>query len=145
MTVGGYEAPTTAFALRFEDHPGLEVKATSVPVGMFTRLTKLADMAGDASDATLARAAEGISELDELLHAFGDALVDWNVQVKGEAVPATYEGVCRLDFPFALELIFGWMDAIGGVEAPLAKRSPSGGPALAASLQMEPLSDSQAS
>jgi hypothetical protein len=143
--VGGYEAPTTAFALRFEDHPGLEVKATSVPLGVFSKLSRLADLAGGATDATLAKAAEGLGELDDLLVTFGEALVDWNVTIKGEPVPPTYEGVCRLDFPFALELIFGWMDAIGGVEAPLAKRSPSGGPALAASLQMEPLSDSQAS
>lgn len=141
----GYEAPTSTFLLRFEDHPGLEVRARSVPLGVFTQLASLADVVEHKDDHDLAALASGLGELGTLFDNFGDALVEWNVTINGQSVPATPDGVRRLDVPFALELIFAWMDAIGGVEAPLARRSPGGGHALAGSLPMEPLSGSQAS
>jgi hypothetical protein len=134
----GYEAPTTTMVLHFEDHPGLVVRAKSVPIGVFTDIAKLADVVKDANDADLQMMADTLGDLDALFSTFGAALVEWNVEIDGEPVPASYEGVKRLDAPFAMELVFSWMDAIGNVDAPLGQGSSGGGRHLAASLQMEP-------
>lgn len=72
--------------------------------------------------------------LQKLLTEFGDdALVDWNLTVKGEAVPATAEGLRRAPFHLVRFLINEWREAAVNPPLPLSLRQPSGATSEAAS------------
>lgn len=136
----GYRPERKIYRLSFEDHPGLEVRAKSVPLGEFLSISELAGVNG--RDVTR----QDTAKVAELFSGFAGALVDWNLEDDGGTpVPATLEGLYSQDFDFALEIIVGWMESIAGVPGPLDKPSSSGSPSLEASLPMEPLSVVQAS
>lgn len=137
----GYRPKAKVYNLTFDDHPGLEVKARSVDTATFMEIAALADRPGDP----------GTDELDILYVKFADVLVSWNLEYfdehpkAGEPVPTTLDGLLSQDFDFVQEIILGWMEAVGGVAAPLDQRSTDGSLSLVESLPMEPLSANRAS
>jgi hypothetical protein len=133
----GFKRPQTVYALVFDHHDGLQVRAASVPVG---RLLELVDMA----DKLKAGQAKALSEVRGLFEAFTEALRSWNLEEDdGTPVPATGAGVLSLEFGFASELILAWFDAIGDVPDPLERRSTVTLPSEELSIPMEVLSPSR--
>lgn len=131
----GFEPEPTHYRLRFADSAlaGLEVTAESLSVDEFLRVSALADAAKGDTSAASAKAA------DDLLDAFAENLVEWNVTRKGHPVPATRAGVGTQKFDFILKMIMAWMEAIASVDTPLPAGSASGATLQEASLPMEPL------
>lgn len=131
------------YRLVFEDGDlaGLEVRTRSLPLGALLDLTKLAAFAGKPQ-----LAAEDMAEAEKLFEMFADALLSWNVEDDGDTpVPATLEGLRRLDFGTVIKLITEWIEAVAGVPAPLPQTSSDGQLSLEASMPMEPLSANLAS
>ena len=136
---GRFVRSRKVYVLTFDDPTldGLEVRARSVPVSVFLNLMSLIaeiDRADDASGPEVAAAFTG------LCTGFTEALVSWNLDDRLDdaivPVPATVEGVMDQDFPFVMQLIKAWLDAVGGVDAPLAPGSNGGDRTLEASLPM---------
>jgi hypothetical protein len=132
----GFKRKVTTFPLDFtgSDFEGLEV---------ICRRPSLAAMAFAAEH-------QGIemtpAVFKDLLQHFADGLVSWNLEDDDDQpVPATFEVLVDLDDEFLAGLFDAWYPAITGVPAPLGDGSSSGDPSLEESIQMEPLSASQAS
>lgn len=138
----GFTPNRTTYLLDFSDIPeldGLEVRARAAALGTFLDMTALAAIGSNPS-------ADDVSSVGDLLTGFAGVLKSWNLEDDdGVAIPATLDGLRALEFPFVFQIIRAWIQATAGVAAPLAPTSNGGGPALAASLQMEPLSGSRAS
>lgn len=136
----GFEFDDPTYVLEFEDGrlEGLEVKAKAQTLGNFLDMTALAAMGDNPSSADMVK-------VGELLAGFAEVLVEWNVQVKGEDVPATLDGLRRLKFQDAFKIITAWIKATAGVSAPLEDGSNAGGPSVVPLPPMAPLSTSQAS
>jgi hypothetical protein len=137
------------YRLKFEDpeYEGLEVRARSAPIGRFL------DLAGMA-DAAKASEAKALDDIGELVDGFAQSLVSWNVEDLADPdddnsertpVPATLEGLRSQDFEFVFDIVMAWIGAVADVATPLDRLSKGGLPSVAASIPMEPLSESQAS
>lgn len=126
-----------------EYHPkgeeGLEVRATSVPLGDFLQIAGMAKTVGDTAD---------VGEISKLFQMFAFALVDWNLTEdkvvdgavqKDVPVPATVEGLYSQELDFCLSIIHAWVGAISKVTEELGKESGSGEPSQEASIPMEVL------
>jgi hypothetical protein len=114
----GYRVKRKILNLRFEDpdYAGFECRAHS------TSVEKVLDLADQAEAAR-----RGSIEVAELIAAFGDALISWNLEDdEGRPVPATTEGVRRADLVWILPVILAWVDAMVNVSAGLGKDSTSG-------------------
>jgi hypothetical protein len=130
----GYVAERKTFRLVFEDHPGLEVRARSVPLGAFLDVLGLAALQVDVTDPAAVRAAitpHDIAGVTRLFDAFGGALIEWNLEEEDGAggvrpVPATPDGIRSQDVDFMLEVANAWLDGIAGVPAPLSNSSSGG-------------------
>jgi len=86
---------------------------------------------------------ENLEEIEGALAAFGDTfLKDWNVDVRGEPLPATGAGLLTLPVTFQFGLLRSWLDAVSGtgtVDTPLDGGSASGNTSLEESVPMEAL------
>jgi hypothetical protein len=151
----GFVRQSKTYRLTFEDpeFEGLEVRARSVPVGTLVELIGLASV---VERGTGSLTADETKAVGQLFAGFGKALVSWNLEEPildddgeptGEVrpVPATVEGLYSQDLEFVMQIISAWMEAVGGVAAPLGQRSADGAPSLEASLPMEPSSPSPTS
>jgi len=143
----GFVVQRRRFKLRFQDGSALDgatVRMKSVDLGVYMEMMRLAQVGmvlKDADDLSVAELLTALPEIARLFDVVAGALVDWDlVEEDGSPIPATYEGVCSLEPPMVYALVEAWMEAIGGVEAPLRNGSRSGEPAPAVSLPMEPLS-----
>lgn len=132
----GYQRKTTTYRLTFDgtDLDGLVVQVRSVSVGTMLDLVALAD-ADTRKTADLAI----------MFDTLGDALVEWNMEDDGVAVPADRAGVRSLEVPEAMTLIKAWSAAMQEVSGPLDQPSTGGVPSAVLSLPMEPLSANRAS
>lgn len=145
----GYVLEEDEVLIKFEDRPGLEIRVAPVPVDVILELTELGGV--DLTDPKAATTPENIGRVQMLIEAFGASLISWNLErrdrVTGEveAIPATPEGFRGRGWPFMLEVMQGWITALGGVEAPLGGGSNSGSPSLEGSLPMAPRSVRRAS
>lgn len=140
------------YALRWADgseFAGLEVEARVLPIGymeQFGSVMAFKDRAGD-DDFTQ----EDMATLVSLFTDFAEqALVAWNFETDdGEPVPATVDGMRRVDFEMGIEIITEWVTAVTAVseksDGDLGKDSPPGGTSPAVSIPMEPLSPGPAS
>jgi hypothetical protein len=127
----GFRPEKKVFRLKFEDSEleGLEVMAGGTTTGEML----------DLQDAEKGQVAFAIEML-------GKRLISWNLEEEdGTPVPANADGLRSQDPDFVRAIIAAWTEAIGGVEAPLRAGSDSGETSLAASIPMEPLSQSRAS
>lgn len=136
----GYVKQKKVFLIRWDEgsnHPGLEVRATSLSTGDMLKITNLAQFAQDESQV-------GAAQISELFQTFALALVDWNLEeeVGGEIkpVPADINGLYAQDFDFVMEIINRWMSSITNMSQELGKESPGGEQFPEASLPMETLS-----
>lgn len=148
----GYKPKKKVYKLIFEDPElnGLEVKATSTPLGSFldsmTDLTTKEEKPSDKLEARVAMASATVGAFEKQLAEFANCLVEWNLEFDdGTPVPATVEGLRTQDIDFVKDILTAWQEAISGVSGPLDDSSTSGESSLVASLPMETLSASQAS
>jgi hypothetical protein len=128
----GFEVPEPQhLRLVFSDpsYSGLEVVCRLVPVG---QLTEAATLAGIDPKAVRS---EDAQKVQNLIGAFAQALVSWNLTRKGRKVPATRAGVDSLDLIFIMQLIEAWLSAVGKVITEQANTDAE----LAETLQAEPL------
>jgi hypothetical protein len=122
-----------------EEFEGLEIRAKSVPVGEFLKITELMEL-DDSADFGV----EDMEKITDLFQSFATALVSWNLEDDNDKpIPATLEGLHSQDLDFVLEIIKAWMSAVSSVPKSLGKDSVSGVTFPEASLQMDPLSDAR--
>jgi hypothetical protein len=135
----GYQPKPKIYNIKYDDHPGLLVRARSVDAGTFMRIAALADLEGDPS----------LDELKDLYSEFAKVLLSWNLlyfeghPLEGQPVPTTLEGLLSQEWDFLQEIILGWMSAVSGVSAPLDRPSTSGSLSLVESLPMDVSSPNQ--
>lgn len=123
--MGGFEAPGTGQQLDFTGtkYEGLAVTVDSAPLGMLTDIMEdYGTLTAEDLDVKTA-----IPVLKRLLEQFGAVLESWNVQRRGQPVPATYEGLRQLDASFVLDIIGAWLTGTTQADAELGKGSISGG------------------
>ncbi|NUT23978.1 MAG: hypothetical protein HOV77_32885 [Hamadaea sp.] len=88
------------------------------------------------------------SEDDNAMAEFGKRLVDWNLEDDdGQPIPATPEGMRKVDTGLLTALKTAWLQSIVGVHDadPLPQSSPSGEPSPVESIPTEAMSPSLAS
>lgn len=129
----GYEVPEPQHVrLVFSDPSfnGLEVVCRLVPVGQLSEAASLANVDPKAIKP------EDAEKVQNLITAFSNALVSWNLTRKGRKVPATRKGVDGLDLVFTMQLIEAWLTAVGKAIAEQA----TGDAELAETLDVDALS-----
>jgi hypothetical protein len=147
----GFVVQRRRFKLVFADGSALDgatVRMRSVDLGVYMECMRLAQVGmamKDADDLSVAELMTALPEVARLFEVVADSLVDWDLQEEdGTPIPCTFKGLCSLEPPMVYVLVESWMEAIGGVSAPLPNGSRSGGPAPAVSLPMEVSSAPQA-
>jgi hypothetical protein len=134
----GYKRESKTYNLVFKDTAmaGLEVLTKSCPTGVFLEMASLVDV-------ELPLKKEDEEKVQRLFDRFADRLVSWNLEDDDDQpIPATIEGLYSQDLDFILQIILAWLDAVGGVTAPLGQPSTSGSRSLEEQLPMDPLSAS---
>lgn len=139
----GFEALRRTYRLEFEgsdEFDGLIVKCRPPTVGEALEHLDLAWLSDDEiSDE------DRLQRLHGLYKVFASRLVSWNVEIDGEPVPATLDGLKSLSNDFGLRIVRSWLFETSAVPRPLDAGSPSGDRSLEASIPMESLSESLAS
>lgn len=126
-----YESNT--YTLRFDEghrFHGLTMKVKSVPLGDFTKIVAMASKAEEAAkaqDGGQNASPDDLAAMDGMFDALGRALVMWDLEDEDGLIPATREGLDRLDFEFVMALVMEWLTGIGGVSQKLGKDFVSGG------------------
>lgn len=130
----GYRKEAKVFRLVWDestDYPGMEVRAKSVPLGQFLKISKLAGKSGTDFDP---------GDIEALFEMFAKALVSWNLEEEdGTPVPATPAGMYDQDMGFVLAVIMKWMAVVTQVSDDLGKGSAAGVRYPEGSIPMEPL------
>lgn len=119
-----FEVPRRTIRLVFEDEDmgGAEVLCRSVSLGEFLSYSDLESLTT-------------FDELRETFHRLGDEVIDsWNLTQEGEELPATGDGLLRLDTHIARLIYRAWLQGMAGVSGPLEQPSQSGDLSLAASM-----------
>lgn len=101
-------AALPVYSLRFEEYPGLTVRARR-PGFNGERALRV------AWPILCSRRAGVVAQERALVacaQAMGGALVDWDLEWDGERVPATAAGLLMLDTVFLLELVRVWVDRV---------------------------------
>lgn len=121
----GFEAPGTGTRLDFAGtkYEGLEVTVDSVPLGLLTDIMQ--DYSALTAEDVDLKAAMPV--VMRLLGSFGEVLESWNVEKRGEPVPATAEGLRSLDLMFVMAVIGAWVTGTAQAPDPLPGSSDSGG------------------
>lgn len=131
--MGGFRRKVQTFNVEFapgHELYGLVFTARRVRLREFMEIADLAMLGGD--DVPIREQARGVGALCDRL---AEVLVSWNLEDEdGQAVPCTADALVDQDMAFVLALCTAWMDAIGGVPAPLGDGSTSGEPSLEASI-----------
>lgn len=135
----GFEYAPKEYHLTFEDTPdlaGLEVTASSLPIGLLMRMQVLMAPAGPEVGAE-----EGAARVEEALSIFAAHLVSWNVTSGGQPAGTDLAAVKTQDSGLVYRVIARWWRDLEAVPAPLPDASGPGPNAdLEASIPMEPLS-----
>lgn len=113
----GFELPERTALLQFEDgeYAGAEVRCRlNVGMGVMFDLWRL----------------QNSPTPDDIQRAFllfaDEALIEWNLTRRGEAIPASPEGLGRVPMEFIRLLLAKWQEAAIGVPDPLDSRSANG-------------------
>ena len=125
----GYRRNRKTYHLKFEEFPGLEIRARSVPIGDLLDILQLAEALGSKPDRAKA---------DQLFGTFASRIESWNYQDEdGNDLPPTLETLTGEDSDFVLKLIGGWAQAVGGGGTDPTKAGANGkAAALEASIPM---------
>lgn len=149
----GFREQQKIYRLEFDgDFEGLVVKVTVPAFGKITELEAqagaVAAMIGKSADELdPEEIAAAIASSTDVVDAFLDNLVEWNVEdADGAPIPASREGLARVSSTLGRHVIKTWFEFVSG-DLPDPKERPSSGgvTSLEASLPMEPLSPSRAS
>lgn len=137
----GFEAPRKIYKLIFadEDMEGLEVRVRTTSMGNILAMAELDGM--DAAHLS----PEDIIKLRESFGFLADALVSWNLEEDGVAVPTTVDGLLSQDPEFIFGIIKAWTGVMTTVPAPLAPPSQDGSQLPGVSIPMEDLTSNLAS
>jgi hypothetical protein len=146
----GYTRKPKVFKVTFDvghEFEGLSITTRGLSVAQFADLAQRLQGIGDVFEGQddqseqIAALIALTGQLAPLRATFAEALMSWDmVEEDGTPTPATLDGVNLIEDMEFLTLIGSWVDAIGGVSAPLGKASPSGGTSPVLSGLMEPLS-----
>src|SRR4051812_43884704 len=133
----GFKPKKTTYTLDFtnqgDDYEGLQVRTGMLSLGAFLKISSIVDV-------PLVQLTE--ADVDELFSQFATILLEWNIEDDADQpVPTTKEGLYSLEFPFTMQIIVTWRDAMKGVAEsdPLAGGSDSGATSLEESMPMETL------
>lgn len=108
----GFRRSRKVFDMTFEEFPGLQIKAKSVPIGSMLEVLKLA---GSIS----AKAVPAQEDIERLFGWFASRIVSWNyTDEDGGDLPATVETLLDDDFDFVMKLIMGWVSAVSSSLVP---------------------------
>jgi hypothetical protein len=139
----GFEALRRTYSLEFEgsaEYDGLIVKCRPPTVGEALENLDLAWLTDDEiSDEDRAQ------RLRDLYETFAGRLVSWNIEIDGNPVPATLDGLLALDHDFGIRIVRNWLFETSAVPRPLDDDSTSGEQSAVESIPMEALSESLAS
>lgn len=139
----GFTPKLDAHALKWVDPPykGMEVTLTSLEVGAFLNLARMALTFRGASEESLS--VDQLDHLERFFGMIGDGIIEWNVNhpKTGERLPADAEGVRRLGLTIAMEIADQWMRGVGHVSDPLPQPSNDGKRLEEVSLPMATLSE----
>jgi hypothetical protein len=136
---------------------GLTVTARSTDIGTTLAFSEMldgmgdlpdpdADDPGDVTPEKAARYGKAMDSLRRIIEAYARVLVSWDLEIPaGVPVPASAEGMMRLNPRHMMMIIKAWQVAVSQVPDDLGKDLPGGALSPAASLPMEPLSESLAS
>ena len=108
---GRFKIPVRTALLVFEgEMEGAEVKCRlDVPLGLYLEYAKLADTNDPA-------------QLEEAFQRFSaEVLIDWNLEVDGDAVPAHPDGMLKVPPAIANAILAAWSQQ--AMNVPLAKVS----------------------
>ena len=128
----GFEEPARTLTLVFddEDYAGAEVVCRrNVAMRVYFEIAR--SQSGDSESA---------------MRLFGDHVLHaWNIERKGEALPADGEGMLDISPEFALLIISSWTRVVTDIPRPLDEPSPNGVPLPEQPIPMVALSGSQPS
>ena len=119
----GYKRERRVYVMDFADpeYEGLEIKVRSIPIRELTHLMTL----DPESDDPKVRE----SSINNLMAAFAEALVSWNMTDENDnPLPTTLEYIESEDSDFVMTCIAQWMKAISRVDdaSPLDSNSKPG-------------------
>lgn len=137
----GYKRPKKVYKLVFadEEFAGLEVRATSIPLGQLMEFEEAFELA--TKDAPTV--AIGNERATNLFKLFVDVIVDWNLEDESDQpVPVSVDGLLSCERDFVIQLVAAWKIAVSGVSRPLEQPSPDGEQFQEQSIPMEIPSES---
>jgi hypothetical protein len=143
----GYVRKQKVFRVEFTDEhslAGLELLTRSLSIKEFAEfglqiaaIGEVVDSASSPEDQLLA-ISQMSTGVDMVKKSFADALISWNMEEEdGSPTPPTADGVGRLDDMEFLSMVGSWLEALGGVLAPVGKGSGSGETTPELSLPMD--------
>jgi len=135
----GFQMEETHYKLQFEGdaYDGLEVTVREISVG------ELTELAGLVSSVSSTSALDKVAAIGRIFTILGESLVSWNVERKGQPVPADESGVRVQNLTFIMTVVQAWMTQMADVTVPLDSGSTDGGTSQELSIPMEPSSPSR--
>ena len=138
----GFIIPSNIINLTFDQYPGMEVRVSSIPLGL---MLELVDGAEELRGGKLT-GSQG-SNIRHLFETFASNLHGWNCEyAPGHPVPADLDGLLSMDARFSSDLMLAWFDTISGGDLdkgndPLERGSMNGSPSAAPNFPTEALSE----
>lgn len=118
-----------------EKYAGVKVRARGLTIGEALEFGEFLD--GLAISPVMAP--ENIERRDKTYALFASRVVEWNLESEpGQPLPATGEGMNKLDWTWGRDFIRAWISAVTEVSDPLERPLTSGEPSPEASIPMEP-------
>jgi hypothetical protein len=106
------------------DLAGLEVRMKRISIDQMMEVSRLLSLRGKGDNELTG---EDRAQINELFDLVGGRMVSWNLEEEdGTPVACTAAALRDQDPALVYGIISGWMDALAGVSAPLAKTSSGG-------------------
>lgn len=123
----GYRRNRKTYKLTFEEFPGLQVTARSIPVGDLLEILQLAGEMGKNPST---------EQVEQLFARFAAQIEEWNYEDEGgQPLKPTVETLMGEEMDFVLKLINGWAGAVAGTPDPTTAAA-NGAAGVAASIPM---------
>lgn len=112
MTAVGYQYQPRTYVLRFDEYPGLEIECRMLSTGDMLMVQEAAQTKTPEEWAKLG------------VEIFGRTLASWNLEIDEVPVPATEEGLRRIDPTDVLAWVTGWLGEITRAAGQTPKPAP---------------------
>lgn len=120
----GYEVKDTTYTLEFDDRPGAEIVCRAGSMRQHLEALSLDWVLRRELFAQRFRTdEEANAELARLYDIFAEHIVSWNLEIKGQPVPITADGLLSLDREFSKAATTAWLRGVFGISAPLEQPS----------------------